>query len=128
MRYCSSPAQGNLFGEERFNRYKIWLPAAASDFHAIVENFWSSGINRSLGSYALAMRPSPLFDVISCGHIVTNVSLTGLYNDSVQTDTLVYLLPSTAKVYEPRLVFVPAAWLCDQTIRHDFHRLITSIR
>ena len=107
-----------LFGEERCDRYYKWLPGAASHFHAIVKNFCMSLKLPRLRSEVLATQPSPLFHAVSGGHIVANASLIGYIDGGVmvQMDTIVYVLPSSAQIAEPSLIFMPSEWLSDSGV------------
>lgn len=110
-----------LFGAKRCDEYYRWLPGAASHFQAIIKNFCTS-VKIPRRSEVLATQPSPLFHVVSGGHIVTNVSVFGSVEGelAMHTDMTVYMLPSSARVSEPSLVFMPSEWLFNHTVKQSF--------
>ena len=124
MRYYLSPADGTSFWQRTLRQIKWhrWLPGAASQFHSLVENFFTSvtRLGPRLHSDVLATQPSPLFHVVDGGYIVTNVSIFGSINGEVAThiDTVVYVLPSSAYISQPSLVFMPSEWLYKHSVEH----------
>ena len=119
-----------LFGEDRCDAYYKWLPGAASHFQAVLQNFRMSVVKLPrLCADVLVTQPSPLFHVVSGGHIVTHASLVASMDgrDVTYLDTRVYVLPSSTRISEPSLVFMPSEWLQNQRVEEAFlHAIRTS--